>query len=79
MKSKRVIGYFCGWENMNCWEVRDRKTGKPTYYSAKRFYRYNMPYFIYIKKNRVFKTKKQYISRNAVRSALAWAEIHMKI
>lgn len=79
MKSKRVTGYFCGWENMNCWEVRNPETGKPTYYAAKRMYKYNTPYTLFIKKGTVVKTKAHYISRLDWKRALAWGRKHFSI
>lgn len=57
MRSEIKTGYFSGWENNNYWEVIDKRTGKPRYYSAKRRYKYGVKYILYIKKGKVVKTK----------------------
>ena len=58
MKSKKYIGIFCGWENMDLWQVLDPATGKPVYFTPKRRYKYRTPYILFIKRNKVVKTKR---------------------
>lgn len=58
MRSKKYLAYFEGWENQNHWSALDFQTGKSIHFSAKRMYRYRTLYILYVKKNKVVKTKR---------------------